>query len=496
MWRVRAAVASAVLQPVLAFLSPLSLAVAAPIYSSCRPAPAQMAAPMLPSSLDHDEVNEENQFCLSTMLSGPLTNPPCRCWGSQLSSLTTHIVPSQPCEPGFVPGTGHLFKKFCAVCSKGFHVPQGLCRALPPELEASFPNQAGASVWSLSSGVLSPELSGVRYRTINNAKKCRGPPVVLFATPPPALAWALMPPEWIAPDGTIHVTVAKGTIVPVKSLVRHSAKRSDIELSPLVPMPIAFATEMEEEEEVGVLGMQPLVVAFTGAPLSTFTAAVTSGFVPMPCALATETEVPMRAGAPLPASSTAASTTTTDGLFATTNYELYAGAHTCGPSLSAFHPSRQQMASGPMYANQHARELEEDLAAQARRAQCIELLSSSHSVSALLRRADTAALSQAEVDTALDSDSPARALATLITDYEIASLDQAAHDLKLRMAAVNAAARSNAQHMGAANPPEATGSVGLAFGVLSARQPSMPSLADFLAPLGGLLNHTSSPSRE
>ena len=516
------------------------------------------------------------------------SSTPTRCWGNQLC-LLQNIVPCPPCEPGFVPGTGHLHKKFCAVCSRGFHLPQALCRALPLELETAFPNQAGTSVWSLSAGTLIPETKGIRYRVFNNAKKCHGPPVVLFTTQPPELAWARMPPEWLAPDGTMHVAVAKGTIVPVNSLLR---RNGIIYPSAFLPMPVALATEIEEEpgfiettgvtayaiqdfearteEELGfkrgdliesiesvddpawLIGqcnnkeglfpssyvrfgaqdMQPLVAALAGAPLSASRysssgASTTTGHVSKAVVVATEAstwtergyacrptevahapvwteaevaEVGMLAGAHLPASSAAtttadglsatttadrlSATTTADGLSATTNYgRAYAGAHTGGPSLSAFfHPT------GPTC--KRAREAGETSAAEARRVLCIETLSSSHSVSALLRRADSAGYSRAEVNTALDSASPAQTLATLIADYEIASVDRAANDLKLRMAAANAAARSNAQslHMGAANVPEAAGSAGSALAAQAAGQLSFPPLADFLAPLGGLLN--------
>ena len=58
------------------------------------------------------------------------------CWGDELGRVAG-VLNDSCCEPGFVPGKGHLKNKFCVRCrERDFKVPVAHLCALTPQLES------------------------------------------------------------------------------------------------------------------------------------------------------------------------------------------------------------------------------------------------------------------------------------------------------------------------------------------------------------------------
>ena len=157
--------------------------------------------------------------------------PACvSCWGAQLHGGAT-------CMPRFVPGKHNFKNKFCDNCKDSIMVPVDRICAVTAEQAACFINKRSEGFWNRA-----PESMGSgQYRIINNTAGSLGPWLVLFREQPPPFDWSAtsrsnpcqtmlrththltlarpaFPETWITEDGCVRLCVAKGTLVPAKTL--------------------------------------------------------------------------------------------------------------------------------------------------------------------------------------------------------------------------------------------------------------------------------------
>ena len=86
--------------------------------------------------------------------------------------------------------------------------------ALTSELVACFVNRRSEGFWNHAPA----SLGGGQYRILNNTAGCIGPWLALFREQPPQLHWPAVPEHWVTDDGYVRLCVAKGTLVPAKTL--------------------------------------------------------------------------------------------------------------------------------------------------------------------------------------------------------------------------------------------------------------------------------------
>ena len=165
------------------------------------------------------------------------------CWGSTLKRLWGEDLALPACEPGFVPGGGHLRSKFCATCRRGLSVPAIQVRACSQGLADMFPNGKHGGVWTTAS-------SGHRYRLCNHGPSCRGVPLIIFNGAVPAYEWPSMPPMYVSAGENQRqsrvelVITSNDHIVPV-CLIRHTAQMrvsKPPRLAALWAPPVCFST--------------------------------------------------------------------------------------------------------------------------------------------------------------------------------------------------------------------------------------------------------------
>ena len=339
------------------------------------------------------------------------------CWGEQLAALS-EVPRDHVCDPDFVPGTGHLVTKFCHRCRQGFHLPPALCRAVTPELQRTFSNGAGSGVWSNAN--LEGVSRSIWYRLFNNAKKCRGPMLVVFAeSPPPPLQWAPLPPEWIDASGLLRVTIAKGTIVPVCSLLRRYGMHAECNPPPLppgYPRP-ATPSAMLDHPAPHIVGMVAGVPKITGGhnahgwapPIAPMVRPFAPPAAPWPPRGAPPQQGREQPKPELlyPVTAATATTATTGGPRDARWFAAFqpSGCDTGPPASAAVHSSVTKRPRDPE---------PNTSATAARREHSIEQPPSSQPTSTVMRRADGSALSQSEVDAAealAFADAPAAATA-------------------------------------------------------------------------------------
>ena len=136
--------------------------------------------------------------------------PECAsCWGAQL-----HFNGDAACTPDFVPGKLHFKNKFCHNCKEGILVPLAQVRAASAELAACFVNKRSEGFWNNAP----KSMGGGQYRILNNTAGSIGPRLALFRDQPPEFQWLPVPDHWITDDGCVRLCVAKGTLVPSKTL--------------------------------------------------------------------------------------------------------------------------------------------------------------------------------------------------------------------------------------------------------------------------------------
>jgi len=136
--------------------------------------------------------------------------PECAtCWGAQL-----HFNGDAACTPDFVPGKLHFKNKFCYSCKEGIFVPLAQVRAVSAELAACFVNKRSEGFWNSAP----KSMGGGQYRILNNTAGSIGPRLALFRDQPPEFQWLPVPDHWITDDGCVRLCVAKGTLVPSKTL--------------------------------------------------------------------------------------------------------------------------------------------------------------------------------------------------------------------------------------------------------------------------------------
>jgi len=144
------------------------------------------------------------------------------CWGAQLHGGTE-------CTPLFSPGKLHFKNKFCDNCRSSIMVPLAQVRALSEEQAAFVVNKRSEGFWNHAPA----SMGGGQYRILNNTAGCIGPWLGLFRDQPPQLNWPMIPNNWATSDGYVRLCVAKGTLVPAKTLrcgrPQASAKRRKVE---------------------------------------------------------------------------------------------------------------------------------------------------------------------------------------------------------------------------------------------------------------------------
>ena len=148
-------------------------------------------------------------------------DPSPRCWGSLLTGGHT-------CCPGFTPGKLHFKNKYCDNCRNCIMVPTAQIRALSTEQAEEATNRRSEGFWNQAPA----SMGGGLYRIINNTVTCSGPWLALFHGQPPPIHFPDIPENWVQDDGLIRLCVAKGTLVPAKTLrcgqPQSSAKRRKV----------------------------------------------------------------------------------------------------------------------------------------------------------------------------------------------------------------------------------------------------------------------------
>lgn len=125
------------------------------------------------------------------------------CWGFDLAPSTCRGTP--------IGTTSRVFsRKFCVSCRHLLKVKSELVRALTKEQTYVFVNSRRGGMWNIPS----PRGGGGDYRVVNNTKDCIGPPVAIFSSSPPDTDFPALPRGWIDPDGFVHFSVSRGTLVP------------------------------------------------------------------------------------------------------------------------------------------------------------------------------------------------------------------------------------------------------------------------------------------
>ena len=152
---------------------------------------------------------------------GPAPGCCSACWGAPFSSGS--------CPPHFVPGKLHFKNKFCDSCRTCILVPLTHIRALSREQAVCFVNKRTEGFWNIAPA----NMGGAAYRIVNNTAGCVGPWLALFREPPPDIHGSVMPEQWATDEGYLRLCVAKGTLVPAKSLrcgqPQASAKRRKVD---------------------------------------------------------------------------------------------------------------------------------------------------------------------------------------------------------------------------------------------------------------------------
>jgi len=117
--------------------------------------------------------------------------------------------------PQFVPGKLHFKNKFCDNCRHSVVVPASRVCALTAELAACFVNKRSEGFWNRAPA----SMGGGQYRIINNTAGSVGPRLALFRDqPPPQFYWPAPPEHWVTDGSHVRLCVAKGTLVPAKTL--------------------------------------------------------------------------------------------------------------------------------------------------------------------------------------------------------------------------------------------------------------------------------------
>ena len=152
---------------------------------------------------------------------GPAPGRCSACWGAPFSSGS--------CPPHFVPGKLHFKNKFCDSCRTCILVPLTHIRALSRKQAVCFVNKRTEGFWNIAPA----NMGGAAYRIVNNTAGCVGPWLALFREPPPDIHGSVMPEQWATDEGYLRLCVAKGTLVPAKSLrcgqPQASAKRRKVD---------------------------------------------------------------------------------------------------------------------------------------------------------------------------------------------------------------------------------------------------------------------------
>lgn len=166
---------------------------------------------------------------------GLLVALPPYCWGAQLQGTD-----ASGCASGHVVGRRHFKTKFCARCKPSMRVPKERVRALSASMATRLKNNHTGGMWS---DAWKQGYGPFRFRVINNTNGCTWPLLIVFEDPPPDnVEWMDVPPELQADDGSVHVCVSKGTLVPVqhvKAPHRQGAPAEEEEEEVDEPAPVA-----------------------------------------------------------------------------------------------------------------------------------------------------------------------------------------------------------------------------------------------------------------
>ena len=151
-------------------------------------------------------------------------------------------------------------------------------RALSAEQAACFVNKRSEGFWNHAPA----SMGGGQYRILNNTAGCIGPWLAVFREEPPHLAWPVTPEGWATDDGYMHLCVAKGTLVPVKSLrcgSQATAKRRKMESNGMLDMLVQPAAGITDPHaQVQLLMAPPRTVAYAApAAIAPASLAVSAG---------------------------------------------------------------------------------------------------------------------------------------------------------------------------------------------------------------------------
>ena len=145
---------------------------------------------------------------ISPITRAPLAHDP-RCWGAQLQGTDGTL-----CTPEHVVSARHFKTKFCDNCKASITVPKERVRALSASMAIRLKNHRTVGMWSDAS---KPDGGNFRFRVINNTYGCSWPLLIVFEDEPPEhLEWMDVPPELQSDDGSVHLCISKGTLVPAQ----------------------------------------------------------------------------------------------------------------------------------------------------------------------------------------------------------------------------------------------------------------------------------------
>ena len=142
-----------------------------------------------------------------------------RCWGAQLQGTEGTL-----CTPEHVVGVRHFKSKFCDHCKASITVPKERVRALSASMAIRLKNNHTSGMWSDA-----PEPNGgyFRFRVINNTYGCSWPLLIVFQDEvPEQLEWMDVPPELQSDDGSVHLCISKGTLVPAQHVRASRCERA------------------------------------------------------------------------------------------------------------------------------------------------------------------------------------------------------------------------------------------------------------------------------
>lgn len=117
-------------------------------------------------------------------------------------------------------------------------VPKERVRALSASMAIRLKNHRTNGMWSDASKQGGGHF---RFRVINNTHGCSWPLLIVFEDEPPEhLEWMDVPPELQSDDGSVHLCISKGTLVPAQHVraSRSEGACADSMMAEPAPVPV------------------------------------------------------------------------------------------------------------------------------------------------------------------------------------------------------------------------------------------------------------------